>query len=60
MDEWVDNWYNESVYVMDNGSPVEVNFEFALVHEIEHAMGKDHIHGSLWVTPNSMHCSGLN
>lgn len=46
MDEWVDNCYTESVYVMDNGSPGEVNFEFTLVHEIEHAMGKDHIYRS--------------
>lgn len=61
MDEWVDNWNDKSFVVQDrNGTFINANFEFALIHEIEHAMGRAHVQGSEWVTPNSLQCSGIN
>jgi len=41
-------------------STVTVNFEFILIHEIEHVLGRDHIEDSRWLTPNANLCSGLN
>jgi len=61
MDEWVDNWFENVASVSENnGSTVTVNFEFILIHEIEHVLGRDHIEDSRWLTPNANLCSGLN
>lgn len=61
MDEWVDIWTFNPVLIPDrDGTSVLVNFEFALVHEIEHAMGEPHVGNSRWITPNAKKCSGLD
>jgi hypothetical protein len=35
------------------------NFDLKLIHEVEHAMGRDHVPGSTIHTPNSNACSGF-
>jgi len=61
MDEWVDDWfYNSQTAIDSDGTIVNVNFDFALTHEIEHAMEREHLSGSAWRTPNAQKCSGLN
>src|SRR5699024_2680274 len=64
--KYIDNYVNKHFTATDvDGRKVKVNFEYALAHEIEHAMGRDHImtsNGKLseWVTSNVRQCSGVN
>jgi len=61
MDEWVDSWFDNTGIVMDtDGSEITVNFEFVLVHEIEHSLGRGHVGNSRWITQNANQCSALN
>ncbi len=61
MDEWIDNWFDKVALVTENdGTPVKVNFESILIHEIEHVLGREHVEDSQWLTPNANQCSGLN
>jgi len=39
----------------------DINLEWALVHELEHAMGEEgHSEGDPWLTPNAQLCTGNN
>jgi len=68
MDEIVDRFADETFIV--NGTTLygddfshEINLEWYIVHEIEHAMGFDdhnHVNGDPFLTPNVQQCSGLN
>lgn len=59
-DVWIKNYLNNVANITDSdGTKVKINFEFALAHEIEHAMGRGNVNGSNWRTPNVVQCTGL-
>jgi hypothetical protein len=43
----------------DPGNPNVGAFDRILVHEIEHAMGREHIDSTSTDTPNARQCSGM-
>lgn len=60
-DAWFADYYiNGFKEIIDiDGIKVKINLEYALVHEIEHALGRHHISDSSWRTPHAVSCSGL-
>ncbi|GAA5521641.1 hypothetical protein Asal01_01584 [Fodinibius salicampi] len=66
LDELWLNYYGDNTVKMTDvdGSEIKVNLEYGLVHEIEHAMGKNHIilpngQESELITLHAIECSGL-
>ncbi len=63
---YLDSYSNSSFNVtgmnnLGNGYSHDVNLEWALVHELEHAMGEQgHSEGDPWLTPNVQLCTGNN
>lgn len=54
--KWIDNFYN----TYHQKDELNVDFQFALIHETEHAMGRGHVNGSEYITPNVLQCSDIN
>lgn len=65
MEDYVEKFHNETFTVSgvksDNSMySHQINFEWAIVHELEHAMGEGHVNSDPYLTPNVQQCSGLN
>jgi len=62
-DQWIRYGADSGIAVTDpTGETIRLSLDMALVHELEHNLGRDHIvvNGteSLFLTPNVLQCSG--